>query len=95
VSPDSPKASYGVVTPKGLGKKYRLEEGARVLLIPSGEGIVLKHRVLELKCIRGIMRKEVDLPKASKFIKELRKVLSDAKNRTSLIVFSNNSVFGY
>jgi AbrB family looped-hinge helix DNA binding protein len=66
--------SKGQITiPKDLRKKYELEEGATVLLIPSEEGIVLKRRVVELRRIRGIMRKEVNLQKASKFIRELRK----------------------
>ena len=66
--------SKGQITiPKDLRKKYKLEEGARVLLIPSKEGIVLKHRVVELRRMRGMMKKEVNLQKASKFITELRK----------------------
>jgi len=71
---ESTVTSKGQITiPKDLRRKYDLDEGATVLLIPSEEGIVLKHRVVELKSIRGIMKKDVSLEKASKFIKELRK----------------------
>jgi AbrB family looped-hinge helix DNA binding protein len=74
MSYESTVTSKGQITiPKDLRRKYELEEGAKVLLIPSEEGIVLKHRVVELRRIRGIMRKEVNLQKASEFIKELRK----------------------
>jgi len=33
----------------------------------------LNHRDVELKSIRGIMKKEVNFEKASKFIREVRK----------------------
>jgi AbrB family looped-hinge helix DNA binding protein len=74
MSYESTVTSKGQITiPKELRSKYELKEGARVLLISSEEGIVLKPRVTEMRAIRGIMRKEVDFEKASKFIKELRK----------------------
>jgi AbrB family looped-hinge helix DNA binding protein len=74
MSYESTVTSKGQITiPKDLRRRYELEEGATVLLIPSEEGIVLKHRVVELKSIRGVMKKEVNFEKASKFIRELRK----------------------
>jgi AbrB family looped-hinge helix DNA binding protein len=74
VAYESTVTSKGQITiPKDLRKKYKLEEGAKILLIPLEEGIVLKHRVVELRRMRGMMKKEVNLQKASKFITELRK----------------------
>ena len=74
MSYESKVTSKGQITiPKDLRRKYELEEGVTVLLVPSEEGIVLKHRVVELKSIRGIMKKEVNFEKASKFIREFRK----------------------
>ncbi len=74
MSYESTVTSKGQITiPKDLRKKYELRRGEKVVLIPSGDGIVLKHRVNDLRRIRGVLREEVDIEKASRFIKKLRK----------------------
>jgi AbrB family looped-hinge helix DNA binding protein len=59
--------------PKELRKRLHLEEGEKVLLIPVEEGIMLKHGLNPLRKVRGILRREVDVEKASAFIKQMRK----------------------
>jgi hypothetical protein len=46
-----------------------LEEGEKVLLIPVEEGIMLNP----LRKVRSILRQEIDVEKASAFVKEIRK----------------------
>jgi len=66
--------SKGQLTlPKELRDKFHLEEGERVLLIPLEEGIMLKHGLNPLRKLRGILRQEIDVRKASAFVKEVRK----------------------
>jgi AbrB family looped-hinge helix DNA binding protein len=66
--------SKGQLTlPKELRKRFHLEEGEKVLLIPVEEGIMLKHGLNPLRKVRGILRQELDVDKASAFIKEIRK----------------------
>lgn len=66
--------SKGQLTlPKELRKMFHLEEGERVLLIPVEEGIMLKHELNPLRKLRGILRQEIDVQKASTFIKKVRK----------------------
>jgi AbrB family looped-hinge helix DNA binding protein len=66
--------SKGQLTlPKELRKRFHLEEGEKVLLIPVEEGIILKHGLNPLRKVRGILRQELDVDKASAFIKEIRK----------------------
>jgi AbrB family looped-hinge helix DNA binding protein len=59
--------------PKDLRKRFHLEEGEKVVLIPLEEGIMLKHQLNPLRELRGILRREIDVQKASKFIAEARK----------------------
>jgi len=66
--------SKGQLTlPKDLRKKFRLEEGDKVVLIPLEDGIMLKHSLNPLRELRGVLRQEIDVQKASRFIRELRK----------------------
>jgi antitoxin PrlF len=66
--------SKGQLTlPKDLRKRFHLEEGEKVVLIPLEEGIMLKHRSNPLRELRGILRREIDVQKASRFIAETRK----------------------
>jgi len=66
--------SKGQLTlPKDLRKKFRLEEGDKVVLIPLEDGIMLKHGLNPLRELRGILRQEIDVQRASRFIKEVRK----------------------
>ena len=66
--------SKGQLTlPKDLRKRFHLEEGEKVVLIPLEEGIMLKHQLNPLRELRGILRREIDVQKASKFIAEARK----------------------
>jgi len=71
---ESTVTSKGQITiPKDLREKYELKRGERVVLIPSKDGIILTHRFGEIKRLRGAMRKEVNLEKASQFIRQIRK----------------------
>jgi antitoxin PrlF len=66
--------SKGQLTlPKDLRKRFHLEEGEKVVLIPLEEGIMLKHQLNPLRELRGILRREIDVQKASRFITEARK----------------------
>jgi antitoxin PrlF len=66
--------SKGQLTlPKELRKRFHLGEGEKVLLIPVEEGIMLKHGLNPLRKVRGILRQEIDVEKASAFIKQIRK----------------------
>jgi antitoxin PrlF len=66
--------SKGQLTlPKDLRKRFHLEEGEKVVLIPTEEGIMLKHQLNPLRELRGILRREIDVQKASRFITEARK----------------------
>ncbi|MHC1577523.1 MAG: AbrB/MazE/SpoVT family DNA-binding domain-containing protein [Candidatus Methanospirareceae archaeon] len=67
--------SKGRITiPEPLREEYELQEGAYILLIPLEEGIMVKRGGSggrEMKSLRGSV-KEVEVEKASKFIRELR-----------------------
>jgi AbrB family looped-hinge helix DNA binding protein len=66
--------SKGQITiPKPLRDKYHLREGELAALIPTDEGVVLRHEDEPLKELRGLLRKEVDVKRASRFIRSLRK----------------------
>ena len=65
------KISKGQITiPESLREQYELHDGESILLIPVENGIIVK-RVCDMKNLRGSM-KEIDVEKASKFIKKLR-----------------------
>jgi len=65
------KISKGQITiPESLREQYELHDGESILLIPVENGIIVK-RVCDMKSLRGSM-KEIDVEKASKFIKKLR-----------------------
>jgi len=42
-------------------------------MVPANEGILLKHRMDSMRSLRGLMREEVDLKKASTFIGKVRR----------------------
>jgi predicted nucleic acid-binding protein len=42
-------------------------------MVPPNEGILLKHRMNSMRSLRGLMREEVDLRKASAFIGKVRR----------------------
>jgi len=66
--------SKGQLTlPKDLRKRFHLQEGEKVLLIPLEDGIMMKHNLNPLRELRGILRQEIDVQKASRFVAELRK----------------------
>lgn len=66
--------SKGQLTlPKDLRKRFHLEKGEKVVLIPLDEGIMLRHSLNPLRELRGILRQEIDVKKASRFIREVRK----------------------
>ena len=66
--------SKGQVTiPKDLRDRFGLKEGEEVLMIPANEGIFLKHRLNSMRSLRGLLREEVDLKKASTFMGKVRR----------------------
>ena len=66
--------SKGQVTiPKDLRERFGFKEGEEVLMVPENEGILLKHRMDSMRSLRGLMREEVDLKKASTFIGKVRR----------------------
>lgn len=73
MSYQSKMTSKGQVTiPKDLRDRFGLKEGEEVLMVPAHEGILLKHRMDSMRSLRGLMREEVDLKKASTFIGKVR-----------------------
>ncbi len=74
MSYQSKMTSKGQVTiPKDLRDRFGLKEGEEVLMVPAYEGILLKHRMDSMRSLRGLMREEVDLKKASTFIGKVRR----------------------
>lgn len=66
--------SKGQITiPKDIRERYHLHEGETVLLVPTEGGIVMKHGMNTIRTLRGLMKRELDMNKASNFIKELRR----------------------
>jgi len=65
------KISKGQITiPESLREQYELHEGESILLIPVENGIMVKRRC-DMKSLRGSI-KEIDVEKASTFIRKLR-----------------------
>ncbi len=74
MSYQSKMTSKGQVTiPKDLRDRFGLKKGEEVLMVPANEGILLKHRMNSMRSLRGLMREEVDLKKASTFIGRVRR----------------------
>src|SRR5437667_3003431 len=74
LSYQSKMTSKGQVTiPKDLRDRFGLKEGEEVLMVPANEGILLKHRMDSMRSLRGLLREEVDLKKASTFIGKVRR----------------------
>lgn len=64
-------SSKGQITlPKELLEKYHLTEGEEALILPTEEGILVKHKAPTLK---GILAGKIDLKAAEKDIKSHRK----------------------
>ncbi len=59
--------------PKELRERFQLREGEEVLLIPGDEVIILKPGLNPMRRLRGVLREEVDLNKASEFIRKTRR----------------------
>jgi len=54
-------------------QRFGFKEGEEVLMVPENEGILLKHRMDSMRSLRGLLREEVDLKKASTFIGKVRR----------------------
>ncbi|KPV64976.1 MAG: SpoVT / AbrB like domain protein [Candidatus Bathyarchaeota archaeon BA1] len=66
--------SKGQITiPKELRDQFHILEGETAVLIPVTEGILLKHELNPMRKLRGIMRHEIELERASQFIREMRR----------------------
>lgn len=59
--------------PKELRERFRLREGEEVLLIPGDEVIILKPGLNPMRRLRGVLREELDMNKASEFIRRMRR----------------------
>ncbi len=59
--------------PKELRERFQLRVGEEVLLIPQEEGIVLKPGLNPMRRLRGVLREELDVKKASEFIRKTRR----------------------
>jgi len=65
------KISKGQITiPESLREQYEMHDGESILLIPVENGIMVKRRC-DMKSLRGSI-KEIDVEKASKYIRKLR-----------------------
>jgi len=65
------KISKGQITIlESLREQYELHDGEPIVLIPVENGIMVKRRC-DMKSLRGSI-KEIDVEKASKFIRKLR-----------------------
>jgi len=53
--------------------RFRLEEEHKFVLIPLEDSIMLKSTLNPLRELRGILRKEIDVQKASRLIREIRR----------------------
>ena len=66
--------SKGQITiPKELRDQFHMVEGETAVMIPVSEGIMLKHELNSMRRLRGIMRREIDLERASQFIQGVRR----------------------
>lgn len=66
--------SKGQITiPKELREQFHILEGETAVMIPLPEGIMIKHELNPMRKLRGIMRHEIDLEKASQFIQKMRR----------------------
>ncbi len=59
--------------PKELRERFQLRVGEEVLLIPQDEGIILKPGLNPMRRLRGVVREELDVNKASEFIRKTRR----------------------
>ena len=66
--------SKGQITiPKEIREKYNFHEGIRLVLTPTEHGVLLRYATNPLRQLKGLMRREIDLDRAEKFIHNLRK----------------------
>lgn len=59
--------------PKELREKFQLRVGEEVMLVAGDEGIILKPGLNPMRRLRGALREEVDINKASEFIRKMRR----------------------
>jgi len=63
-------SSKGQITlPKDLREKYHLNQGESVMLLDSGEGIIIRHGS---ETLRGILKGKIDVEGFEADIKNLR-----------------------
>ncbi len=67
----SPKGQ--VTLPKIFRKRYHLEEGEEAVMVPTKEGILIKHK---RESIRGILSGKID---TERFIRDLKKLREEWK----------------
>ena len=59
-----------ITIPKELRERYHLHEGEEVILVPSEEGVIVRHPSSSL---RGSLRGKIDLKGFQKDLHEMRK----------------------
>ncbi len=62
-----------IFIPKELRERFQLREGEEVLLMPGDQVILLKPGLNPMRQLRGVLREEVDMDKASEFIRKRRR----------------------
>ena len=59
--------------PKEFREKLNLHAGDDVILYLKDEGLIVKPRATHLGMLRGLLREEIDIEKAEKFLQSERK----------------------
>lgn len=67
----SPKGQ--ITLPKEFRKKYHLKEGEEAAMVPTKEGILIKHK---RESLRGVLAGKID---AEGFIRDLKKLREEWK----------------
>ena len=64
-------SSKGQITlPKVLREKYHFNDGETVVILDSGDGVLIKHT---RETLRGLLKGEIDADKFERELKKLRK----------------------
>ena len=62
-----------VTIPKQFRDKFNIHPGDEVVLMMTDEGILIKPKLVRTNALRGLLKDEIDVEKASNFISEERK----------------------
>ncbi len=62
-----------VTLPKQFREKLNIALGENVDIMLVEDGILIKHKLVNSRMLRGLLRSEIDIDKAETFIREERK----------------------